>query len=197
MNFRQLVKWRRLAALATFTVVSVTQLSGQEPRTISYIATADSIELLSQTEIVPANDAVLTESPSEVTLHFPMRVRLVKFVLRDHDHQWVDINFRYNPRSSQDYRLELPELEESLYYTVEWAILTGRDQLVRGSNSFAVGLNARPPSEYFKEEQEQMNMRMTGDPNVREVTPPRTQIIIERDEPAIDPPFTIRLDQNN
>jgi hypothetical protein len=33
-----------------------------------------------------------------------------------------------------------------------------------------------------------------GDPEVRTVMPPRTEIIINRDPPQYDPPFTIKLD---
>ncbi len=36
-----------------------------------------------------------------------------------------------------------------------------------------------------------------GDPDIRYVAPPPTQIILDRDQPNYDPPFTIRLEPGN
>ena len=69
---------------------------------------------------------------------------------------------------------------------------------MRGSFSFSFGPNAQPPSVARAAEAALLQQRY-GDPSIRYVAPPRTQIIINQDPPSYDPPFTIKLerDQNN
>lgn len=155
--------------------------------------TQASEQLLSQMLTAPGNDEVLGSAPAELSIQFPRAVRLVKLTLRNESRDWVDIQFRYDPRPGQRYKLPLPQLDSAKYYTADWAILGVNDQLIRGSFSFAFGPDARAPS--FHKAAEELVMRQRyGDPTIQYVAPPRTQIIIDQEPRRFDPPFTINLD---
>lgn len=158
-----------------------------------YRAVGSSNIILQQTETLPADDAVLSNAPNQIDLRFPLPVRLVKLTLRNQLRDWVDIEFRYNPRPAANYTWHLPELAEADYYIADWAILGDNDQLIRGSFSFAFGPEAKSPSVYRAAEEALLQQRY-GDPDIRYVQPPPTTIIIDRDPPRFDPPFTIQLD---
>jgi hypothetical protein len=87
-------------------------------------------------------------------------------------------------------------LQQASYYTADWAILGNNDQLIRGSFSFAFGPDAEAPSA-IRRAQELLLEQRYGDPSIRYVAPPPTQIILDQDPPRFDPPFTIQLDDNN
>lgn len=156
---------------------------------------SDHTGISANTKTSPVDDSVLNDAPKSLDLAFPQRVRLVKLTLRNDKRDWVDISFRYDPRVDENYVWELPELQGATYYMVDWAILGSGDQLVRGSFSFAFGSDAEPPSETREAEAILLDIRPgDGDSTTRSVTPPRTQIIINRDPPNYDPPFTIELE---
>ncbi len=162
--------------------------SHHEPR-----LTAHGTEILSKTETSPLDDAVLASAPEQLRFNFPMRVRLVKLVLRNQARDWVDINFRYNPRADEQFDLQLPTLPEADYYTADWAILGAADELIRGSFSFTFGTDKEPPSIQMEAERILLELRY-GDPDIQYVPPPRTTIILPQEERNFDPPFTIRLE---
>lgn len=175
--------------LGVFSPASLAQpMSHHAPR-----LTAHGTEILNKTETSPGDDAVLASAPDQLSLNFPMQVRLVKLVLRNQARDWVDIDFRYNPRPRNLYALQLPNLPEADYYTADWAILGEQDELIRGSFSFTFGANKEPPSIQMEAERLLLELRY-GDPDVQYVPPPRTTIILPDNEPNYDPPFTIRLD---
>lgn len=149
--------------------------------------------ILQQTQTLPADDAVLSDAPEQIDLQFPIPVRLVKLTLRNQLRDWVDIEFRYDPRPAANYTWLLPELAAADYYIADWAILGDNDQLIRGSFSFAFGPDAKSPSIYRAAEEALLQQRY-GDPEIRYVPPPPTTIIIDREPPRYDPPFTINLD---
>jgi methionine-rich copper-binding protein CopC len=149
--------------------------------------------IIQQTQTLPADDAVLSDAPEQINLQFPVPVRLVKLTLRNQQRDWVDIEFRYNPRPAANYTWLLPQLAVADYYIADWAILGDNDQLIRGSFSFAFGPDAKSPSIYRAAEEALLQQRY-GDPEIRYVPPPPTTIIIDRDPPRYDPPFTIQLD---
>lgn len=153
-------------------------------------------ELLANTETVPGDDAVLGVAPENLTLRFPERVRLVKLTLHTDAHDWIDIDFRYNPRPEQRYIWRLPGLQQATYYTADWAVLGRDDELIRGSFSFAFGPDAEAPS-VVKAAQELLLQQRYGDPDIRYVAPPPTQIILDQDSPRFDPPFVIDLDSGS
>jgi methionine-rich copper-binding protein CopC len=157
-----------------------------------YRQAADSTGIISKTETTPLDDAVLASAPNQLSLVFPQRVRLVKLTLRNESRDWVDIDFRYDPKVNQRFVWELPKLQTASYYTADWAILGVNELLVRGSFSFSFGPGAEPPS-LAKEAAALLLEMRAGDPNTRYVRPPRTEIIIDRDPPSYDPPFTIEL----
>lgn len=153
-------------------------------------------ELLANTETMPSDDAVLMAAPDHLELRFPELVRLVKLTLHTGSRDWIDIDFRYNPRPGQDFVWQLPGLQQAAYYTADWAILGSDDQLVRGSFSFAFGPEAESPSA-IRRVQEQLLLERAGDPSIRYVAPPPTQIILDQDPQRFDPPFTIELEDDD
>ncbi len=150
--------------------------------------------LAANTDTRPADDAVLDIAPGELSMNFPSDVRLVKLTLHDDNRSWVEINFRYSPGPRRNFVWELPELPPAVYYTADWAILSARDQLIRGSFSFAFGPGAQAPSLIREAEELFLQQRAGTDPDTRYVAPPRTRIIINQEPRPIDPPFTIDLD---
>ncbi|MBL4572574.1 MAG: hypothetical protein JKY86_05810 [Gammaproteobacteria bacterium] len=146
-----------------------------------------------ETETVPVDDSVLFEAPGQLQLDFPYDVRLVKLTLRNELRDWVDINFRYDPTVQERFLWNIPKLTVATYYTADWAILAANDRLIRGSFSFSFGPEAQAPSVIKAAEALVLNSIGAG-PNTRFVTPPRTNIILNQDQPNYDPPFTIKLE---
>lgn len=166
----------------------------QVPDFSAYQLSPDSTGFVEKTETTPADDAVLLAAPNSISLEFPRRARLVKFTLRDESRKWVDIQFRYAPLLDTKYTLQLPVLSDSAYYTADWAVLETNDRLVRGSFSFAFGDEAQRPS-LTKAADELILQQRYGDPTIRYVRPPPTEIILGKEPPQFDPPFTIQLNQ--
>jgi methionine-rich copper-binding protein CopC len=146
-----------------------------------------------ETETAPADDSVLLEAPDQLQLEFPYDVRLVKLTLRNELRDWVDIDFRYDPTIQEKFQWNIPELTPATYYTADWAILATNDRLVRGSFSFSFGPEAQAPS-VIKAAEALILDSISAGPNNRFVRPPRTNIILNQDEPSYDPPFTIKLE---
>jgi len=146
-----------------------------------------------ETETAPADDSVLLEAPDQLQLEFAYDVRLVKLTLRNELRDWVDIDFRYDPTIQEKFQLYIPELTEATYYTADWAILAANDRLIRGSFSFSFGPQAEAPS-VIKAAEALVLDSISAGPNTRFVRPPRTNIILNQDQPNYDPPFTIKLE---
>lgn len=167
-----------------------------QPYTLSvFNQSLDGTGIVSKTETRPADDAVLSSAPGQINIKFPSAVRLVKLTLRNEERDWVDISFRYSPLVKQSYVWDLPALVPAVYYTADWAILSDSDRLVRGSFSFSFGSGAKPPS-VARAAEEELLLQRYGDPTIRYVPPPRTQIIIDQDPPRYDPPFVIDLKED-
>jgi methionine-rich copper-binding protein CopC len=148
-----------------------------------------------ETETSPADDSVLVAAPERLRLEFPYGVRLVKLTLRNELRDWVDISFRYDPTVKEEFFWDVPQLNTATYYTADWAILAENDFLVRGSFSFSFGPDAQAPSLTKAAEALLVDTQNGGpDSDVRYVTPPRTNIILNQDKPRYDPPFTIKLE---
>jgi len=146
-----------------------------------------------ETETVPVDDSVLLEAPDQLQLEFPYDVRLVKLTLRNELRDWVDIDFRYDPTIQETFLWNIPELTAATYYTADWAILATNDRLIRGSFSFSFGAEAQAPS-VIKAAEALVLDSISAGPNTRFVRPPRTNIILNQDQPRYDPPFTIQLE---
>ena len=193
MKLKLLTQKRFTIGLVSLSIFITSELvSGQALNPTMYQQAANSSGIVLKTKTAPNDDAVLKEAPSEISLEFPQRVRLVKLTLRNANHDWIDIDFRYSPRVEEAFSWKLPDLAEASYYTADWAILATNEQLVRGTFSFSFGPDAKPPS--IEREADELLLQLRyGDPNVRTVRPPATQIIINQDPPQFDPPFTIKL----
>lgn len=177
-------------------VLTVPSASAQHEEHARYRASNYGQSITEQTRTSPDDDAVLMEAPQELLLQFPERVRLVKLTLHNETRDWVDIDFRYNPRPGNRFVWALPGLQQTAYYTADWAILGANDELVRGSFSFAFGPDAEPPSMIRAAHQMPAQQESDGS-SMRRVSPPPTQIILDQDPPSYDPPFTIRLEEDN
>jgi methionine-rich copper-binding protein CopC len=151
------------------------------------------ISIETETETVPVDDSVLLEAPDQLQLEFPYDVRLVKLTLRNELRDWVDIDFRYDPTIQETFLWNIPELTAATYYTADWAILATNDRLIRGSFSFSFGAEAQAPS-VIKAAEALVLDSISAGPNTRFVRPPRTNIILNQDQPRYDPPFTIQLE---
>ena len=169
------------------------QASAQSPVVSQKPHYMEAHALAAEAATIPANDEVLDVAPETLSIEFPDAVRLVKFTLRNHTREWIDINFRYSPSAGVRYDLPIPALTSAKYYIAEWAVLGVNDQLIHGSFSFAFGPDARAPS-YHRAAEELILRQRYGDPTIQYVAPPRTQIIINREPRRFDPPFTINLD---
>ncbi len=154
---------------------------------------SDGTGIIIETETSPLNDSVLSEAPDHLTLAFSYAVRLVKLTLQNQLRDWVDISFRYDPRTQKNFLWEIPELDAATYYTADWAVLGENDRLIRGSFSFSFGPDAEAPS-VIKAAEAVLLKSGNGVPNLRYVTPPPTKIIINQNPPRYDPPFTIKLE---
>ena len=186
----------RLIAAGLLLAMGSGAASAQTPAAVATYprAAQDFTGIVAQTETSPRDDAVTLAAPERLSLDFPNSVHLVKLILRDHEHSWVDISFRYSPIHSEHFEWMLPALDAAQYYTAEWAILDEQDRLVRGSFSFSFGEEARTPSLIRAEQELALRLRNGEDEVTRFVTPPRTQIILDQEPRAFDPPFTLRLD---
>jgi methionine-rich copper-binding protein CopC len=99
----------------------------------------------------PKDDSVLATSPPVVVLSFRSNVRLLKLRLLSAARQNIDIGFYYDPaRVRNNFVWTLPTLPKSSYYIVGWSVADEDEQLVEGEFRFAVGVDARAPSEFIK-----------------------------------------------
>jgi methionine-rich copper-binding protein CopC len=157
---------------------------------------ADVTGIAAKTETTPANDAVLAIAPRQLLLSFPERVRLVKLTLHNELRNWVDINFRYDPSIVENITWSLPSLQSATYYTADWAILAANEQLIKGTFSFAFGPGAEAPSVTKQAEALLLDLS-NGRPRRGQSIENSVDIIINRDPPTFDPPFTIQLDDDS
>ena len=165
-----------------------------QPSQISLSIQGEDITGISiETETAPADDSVLLEAPDQLQLEFAYDVRLVKLTLRNELRDWVDIDFRYDPTIQEKFQWNIPELTQATYYTADWAILATNDRRIRGSFSFSFGPEAQAPS-VIKAAEALVLDSISAGPNTRFVRPPRTNIILNQDQPSYDPPFTIKLE---
>ena len=186
---------RSVSAFALAALFWTPQLVAQTPPAVAtYPELPAAVELVSQTQTSPPDDTVSESAPASLALQFPHKVHLVKLILRNQSHDWVDISFRYTPRLDSAFEWALPALADADYYTAEWAILDDQDRLIRGNFSFSFGSQARMPSVIRAEEELALRLRNGEDEVTRFVTPPRTEIILDQEPRAFDPPFTLRLE---
>ena len=192
MNYRLkfLMAWRSaLLVVAMLLPVSASTVSAQ----LQILPEAARII----SESVPLDDEVLATSPQRLDLNFQSRVRLVKLVLYNEKHDWVDLNFRYDPRPGMRFSWPVPLLQPAEFYTAEWAVLSSDEQLWRGSFSFSFGPDAEAPSAV--QERLRMMLQWRNDlPVIRdlqELGKDPAEIIINRQSlPNFLPPFAPVLD---
>ena len=141
------------------------------------------------------NDSVLGSAPDQLQLSFGQPVQLVKLVLYTNERDWVDIDFRFNPRANTEFSWPVPELAQLPYYSVAWAILDDRDRLVKGSFNFSFGPDAEAPSAIMMRD---MMMGDHADHDMEsnfQIMP--GDIRFNDQNPNFEPPFAPVLDQPN
>lgn len=111
---------------------------------------------------MPMDDAVLASAPEQLSLEFEEEVRLVKLTLRQPGNPLLDIGFRYDPSTGQQFTHRIPSLDPAEYYIAEWAVIDEQERVYHGRFHFSFGPDARPPSELI-EEMEEMRHIMAPD----------------------------------
>jgi methionine-rich copper-binding protein CopC len=146
-------------------------------------------------ESQPADDAILGSAPDTLQLSFEQPVRLVKLVLYNELHDWVDIGFRYRPRLQTAYSWPVPPLQQAAYYRAEWAILDDGDRLVKGSFAFSFGPGAESPSVIMEREMHREMGHMMHEMEAMEPMQPGEIITNDQPDPPFEPPFAPVLRQ--
>ncbi|ASP47667.1 copper resistance CopC family protein [Cognaticolwellia beringensis] len=93
---------------------------------------------ISLTESAPANEAMLMQSPEQLSLTFSGEVRLAKVVLTDADNQPVDFSFKPSSKPNMAFSWPLPTLSKGKY-TAKWIALGGDGHKMTGTFNFMVG----------------------------------------------------------
>lgn len=140
-------------SILRFTFALCLAFSGAQYAQAQHIMTINSnsdVEL----ESSPVDDEVLESSPKELMLRFSTYVKLVKLTMKNPEEEFVNIGFRYNPDASRVFFLDLPDLAEAAYYTIEWTAIDPSNLVARGSFSFSFGPDAAPPSTLIPVEEE-------------------------------------------
>ena len=197
MNFRRTSNLPALSAVTLLIVSFVAgavqaQHQGHGGPQFGVSAAAAGIIAKSQ----PADDAVLATVPGRLELGFEQPVRLVKLVLYTDSREWIDIDFRYNPRAAAQYSWPVPAaLKQADYYSAEWAILDDTDRLVKGSFSFAVGPDAEAPSVLRERAMHMEGGHMMHDMQQMQHAEPGEIITNDQPDPPFERPFAPVLNQ--
>lgn len=83
----------------------------------------------------PAQDAMLMQSPEQLTLTFSGDVRLAKVTLKDSANQAVDFDFKPSATANSHFSWDLPSLTAGKY-KVDWVILGGDGHKMSGAFNF-------------------------------------------------------------
>jgi len=148
-----------LSALSIAVLALTWSMQAQSQHAMHGMSDMDDVSVVT----MPANDAVLANSPDHVMLEFEDEITLVKLALKDPAGKLIDINFRFDPTPGKQFMHMLPELEQIDFYNVEWAFLDAEGMLVKGNFYFSFGEDAQPPSQYLEQMEMDMNMPMAPD----------------------------------
>jgi methionine-rich copper-binding protein CopC len=102
-------------------------------------------------EHMPDHDEILATLPDNLLLRFTQHVALVKLVMKTAEGKLVNINFRYDPIPNRVFIWPLPELPESDYYSVDWAVIDPQNKMMTGQFLFSAGPDAIRPSTLIPE----------------------------------------------
>ena len=93
---------------------------------------------ISLTQSAPANEAMLMQSPEQLSLTFSGDVRLAKVTLSDSKGQPVDFNFKPSAKPNDQFSWSLPHLKTGTY-TAKWIALGGDGHKMTGTFNFMIG----------------------------------------------------------
>ena len=83
----------------------------------------------------PENNAMLMQSPKQLTLTFSGEVRLAKVLLKDSENKPVDFSFKPSATPNKNFNWSLPNLAEG-NYAVKWIALGGDGHKMSGTFNF-------------------------------------------------------------
>ena len=103
---------------------------------------------ISLKQSTPESNAMLMQSPKNLTLTFSGEVRLAKVQLNDSENQLVDFNFKPSATPNKNFSWSLPNLAQG-NYTVKWIALGGDGHKMSGTFNFM--LHGKGSSSKMKE----------------------------------------------
>ena len=87
---------------------------------------------ISLKQSTPESNAMLMQSPKQLTLTFSGEVRLAKVLVSDSENQRVDFSFKPSATPNKNFNWSLPNLSEGSY-TVKWIALGGDGHKMSGT----------------------------------------------------------------
>ena len=106
---------------------------------------------ISLKQSTPTQEAMLMQSPEQLSLTFGGEVRLAKVIIKDEKNKTINFDFKPSATPSTDFNWSLPSLAQGTY-TVKWTALGGDGHKMTGTFRFMVHKN-----ESHKMMQEQSN----------------------------------------
>ena len=99
---------------------------------------------ISLKQSTPTSEAMLMQSPEQLTLTFSGEVRLAKVLLNDAKNQQVDFDFKPSATPNADFNWLLPKLDKG-NYSVKWIAMGGDGHKMSGTFDFMVHGNDPAP----------------------------------------------------
>ena len=90
---------------------------------------------ISLKQSTPKSNAMLMQSPKQLTLTFSAEVRLAKVQLKDSENKPVDFSFKPSATPKKNFNWSLPNLAKG-NYTVKWIALGGDGHKMSGTLNF-------------------------------------------------------------
>ncbi|WP_392342936.1 copper resistance protein CopC [Pseudoalteromonas prydzensis] len=92
---------------------------------------------ISLKQSTPTQEAMLMQSPEQLSLTFGGEVRLAKVIIKDEKNKSINFDFKPSSTPSTDFNWSLPSLAHGTY-TVKWTVLGGDGHKMSDSFSFMV-----------------------------------------------------------
>lgn len=105
--------------------------------TLALVLTFSASAHISLTQSTPAQEAMLMQSPEQLTLTFSDEVRLAKVIINNAKNESINFAFKPSATPSADFKWSLPSLAQGTY-TVKWTVLGGDGHKMSDSFSFMV-----------------------------------------------------------
>ena len=90
---------------------------------------------ISLEQSTPAQEAMLMQSPEQISLNFSGEVRLIKLMINNGSNEPVNFDFKPSTAPSNNFKWPLPSLEQG-NYTVKWMVLGDDGHKMSGEYGF-------------------------------------------------------------